>query len=143
MKFDYLKQPFSALPNKPYISRPIIPIRIVHQQKYAELFALVDSGADVSLFHSDIARDLGIDLRQADTMVFGGIAEAAVLAYVAQIQLQIVGAKQTISMLAAFTDSQAVDAILGQEGFFEHYQIKFEKYIERLEIKPKRRGLRK
>src|SRR5712692_7581673 len=103
MKFDYLKQPFVALPNQPYISRPLIPIRILHEQKEAELFALVDSGADISLFHLDIARDLGIDLSSADTMIFGGIAEAEVKAYMTPIQIQVLGAKETFSILAAFT----------------------------------------
>jgi hypothetical protein len=41
-----------------------------------------------------------------------------------------------IDVEVGFTDAIGVDAILGQADFFEHHQIKFERYKESVEIKP-------
>jgi hypothetical protein len=60
MKFDYLKQPNFNDPQKPWISRPMIPVRLFHQGKHVDVYALVDSGADTSLFHASLATTLGI-----------------------------------------------------------------------------------
>lgn len=139
MKFDYLKQPNFLNPAKPWISRPLIPIRLTHQDKHLDVYALVDSGADVSVFHSSIAKELGIDIQSGRKEKFFGIAGEGVDVYFHKIKLQIIGAPEVIEIEAGFTDSKGVAAILGQAGFFENYHIKFERDKERVEITPIRK----
>ncbi len=49
---------------------------------------------------------------------------------------QPLGARERMTIDVGFTDSPGVMALLGQQDFFEHYQITFERYKERLELKP-------
>lgn len=136
MKFDYVKQPNFLNPEKPWISRPLIPVRLSYQSKSLNVYALIDSGADASLFHSSIAKELGINFISGRKEKFFGISGDNIDVYFHKITLQIIGAAESIEIESGFTDSKGVGAILGQAGFFENYHIKFERDKERLEIIP-------
>ena len=51
---------------------PIIPIRLLGAEPVT-VYALIDSGAVVSLFHSDIAEYAGIDLGRAEPVYLAGV----------------------------------------------------------------------
>lgn len=136
MKFDYLKQPNFLNPQKPWISRPLIPVRLLHKEKHLDVYALIDSGADASVFHSSIARELGINIESGRQEQFSGISEGSIEVYFHIIKLQIKGTSDLIELEAGFTGSKGVGAILGQAGFFDNYYIKFERNKERVEILP-------
>jgi len=140
MKFDYLKQPNFRNPNQPWISRPLIPVRLLNGEKQIRLLALVDSGADSSLFHASIARELGLDLRSGREQTYHGISGGnGITAFVHSIEMQIQGAPEVVKLQAAFTESEGVGAILGQSDFFDFYHIRFEKDKDRIEIVPGRK----
>lgn len=136
MKFEYRKQPNFTDPNKPWISRPIIPVRLLHGSRHIDVYALVDSGADTALFHSSIAKELGLEVEKGRPQKFFGIAEVGIDVYFHTIELQIVGTQDSIRIEAGFTHSKGVGAILGQSGFFDDHHIKFERDKERIEITP-------
>lgn len=136
MKFDYLKQPNFLNPNKPWISRPLIPVRLLYNNKYLDVYALIDSGADASIFHYSIGKELGIDVEAGRKEKFFGISADSIEVYFHKIKLQIRGLSEIIKIEVGFTDSKGVGAILGQNGFFENYHIKFERDKERVEITP-------
>ncbi|MEK7181087.1 MAG: retropepsin-like aspartic protease [Patescibacteria group bacterium] len=141
MKFDYLKQPNFNNPNQPWVSRPFVPVRLFNGGKKIDIYALVDSGADASLFHSSLAKELGIDLVAGRKQTFFGISSGpGIEVYIHPIRLQVVGASETFEIEAGFTESQGVGAILGQSGFFDRYHIKFERDKERIEITPVKGG---
>jgi len=139
MKFDYLKQPNFLNPNKHWISRPFIPIRLLYNDKYIDVYALIDSGADASLFHSSIGKELRIDMESGRKEKFFGISTNGIDVYFHKVQLQIKGLSEIIDLEVGFTESKGVGAILGQSGFFENYHIKFERDKERVEITPIKR----
>ena len=139
MKFDYLKQPNLLNPRRPWISRPLIPIRLIYQEKHVDVYALIDSGADATLFHSSIAKTLGIDTEIGRKEEYFGISGEGIDVYFHKIQLQITGSLEVNELEAGFTDSKGVAAILGQAGFFENYHIEFERDKERVEIVPVRK----
>jgi hypothetical protein len=95
---------------------------------------LLDSGAIDSIFHSSIARVLGIDLTSGRPKEYTGIAGQTILAYLHPIQLQVQGFHERITLEAAFTDAHEL-ALIGQTGFFDEYQVTFERYRGRFEIK--------
>lgn len=134
MKFDYLKQPNFLNPNKPWVSRPLIPIRLLYKNKHIDVYALIDSGADASIFHSSIGVELGINIKFGRKEQFFGISEGGIEVYFHKVKLQIKGLLEIIKLEIGFTDSKKVGAILGQSGFFENYHIKFERNKERVEI---------
>jgi hypothetical protein len=57
MKFPYYKI-------KEGVIRPIIEIELFCNDKKLRYFALIDSGADMNIFHAEIAVALGIDIEK-------------------------------------------------------------------------------
>jgi hypothetical protein len=84
--------------------------------------AIVDSGATRCLFHCDIGRFLGLDIRSGEkeiTQGIGGLSDT----YLHDIALYIPGGPVTIK--AAFKEDLPIAALLGMNGFFEHFVITF------------------
>lgn len=135
MKYPYLKLP-SVQPGFKWVSRPYIPIRLTGPKDIWEGYALLDSGADRSLFNIQIAEKIGLELIQTPEENFGGIEGGSLKAKLHKVKLQIAGMDQGIEILAGFIDSSGVAAILGQDGFFDEFRIKFEKDRGIIEITP-------
>ncbi len=91
MKFDYLKQPNFLNPNKSWISRPLIPINLFYKGKSLKVYSLIDSGADTSLFHYSIGKELEIDIKTGRKEQFFGIVKDGIDVYFHKIKLQIIG----------------------------------------------------
>ncbi|MEK7536863.1 MAG: hypothetical protein AAB584_00245 [Patescibacteria group bacterium] len=141
MKFPYLKQPHISK-QKSWISRPLIPVRLFYKNKHIDVYALIDSGADSSIFHSSIADLLGVNLRDGRKESFFGISGSnyGIDVYFHKIKLQIIGSSDTVEIEVGFAYSPGVAAILGQNGFFDNFHVKFERDKERVEILPVRKN---
>lgn len=135
MKFPYLKLP-SYNPNLRWIARPYIPIKITGPKRFWEGYGLIDSGADRCLFNIKIAEDIGLDLNEENSDNFSGIEGGSLKATLQKVKLQINGMDKEITVVAGFIDSPGVVVILGQDGFFDHFTIKFEKDHGIVEIIP-------
>ncbi len=84
---------------------------------------MIDSGASSCLFHADIARFLGLDLKSGVrrmTNGIGGLEET----WVHDILLFLPGGPVKIS--AGFKENLTVAGLLGMQGFFEHFTITFD-----------------
>lgn len=126
MKFPYLKLP-SHDPKLKWTARPYIRIRLRGQAASKDVYALIDSGADRSLFNTQMAQALGLNLDKAAEEIFSGIEGGSLKAKLHKVIVQIVGMSEEIEILAGFINSSGVVAILGQDGFFDAFRIKFEK----------------
>jgi predicted aspartyl protease len=135
MKFPYFKTP-RADPRKKWVARPIIPVVLSGPKKNIPIYALIDSGADKCLFNAEVGTEIGIDLERGEKEYFSGIEAGRVVTYLHKIHLQISGIDKMIEVEAGFTAAQGVVAILGQEGFFDNFRIKFEKDHNTIEITP-------
>ncbi len=138
MKFPYLKIPAKKL-GKKWISRPIIPVTLFGPKGSITVDALIDSGADRCLFHTDLGREIGLELEKGEKESFGGIEGGRIPAFLHKIQIQIVGMDKKIEVLAGFAAAPGIFAILGQEEFFDAFRIKFEKDHNVFEITPARK----
>jgi hypothetical protein len=136
MKFDYLKVPQEDSPSAPWLLKPHVKVRLSAGSKSVGVFALIDSGADASLFHASLAEVLGINLTSGMEHRFFGIEGKPVIAYFHKVRLQLVGMPGSLDIAVAFTNSEGVGALLGQADFFHHYKVTFERYKERMEISP-------
>jgi len=123
----------------PYVSHrgrfyPIIPVLLEGKERIV-IHALVDSGATISLFPTNIAEDAGIDLRDAEQVYLAGIG-GYVRAYVKKQVRVAVEELGSITIPIAFTEYIASDiAILGRQGFFEAFEITFREWEKKLIIK--------
>jgi hypothetical protein len=111
----------------------MVQVTLFSKAKRKQVVCLVDSGADESLVHSSIGREIGIDIESGACKRFDGIA-GAVEAYVHPVELVIQGFSERVMFDAAFTDAEGVDAILGQAGFFENFKICFDRSRGKIEI---------
>ena len=100
--------------------------------------ALLDSGADKCLFSNQYAKEIGLDLKNGEEEIFSGIEGGQVKSYLHKIELQIIGDSNKIRVIVGFTNAPGVNAILGQEGFFDAFRIKFERDCNAIEINPSR-----
>jgi len=135
MKFPYIKTP-SADPRKKWVSRPMIQVALFGPRGNLTIWALIDSGADKCLFNSALGKEIGLDLEKGEKENFNGIEGEQIVAHMHRIQLQVIGIDEKIEVVAGFTDAKGVFAILGQEGFFDAFRIKFERDHNIIEINP-------
>jgi hypothetical protein len=125
MRFRYTDIENHQDPRRPF-RRPYLIVRLISGERHKDVISLVDSGADLCLFHSDIARMLGIAIEAGPQLVFKGISGVQETAYLHRIDLVVRGLN-AISMDVGFTNSMSVGAgLLGQRGFFEQFHIKFQ-----------------
>lgn len=115
--------------------RPILPI-VIHGARSTAVSALIDSGADRSVFHVSIADEIGIPLEAGEKEIFSGIEGGALPARLHRVKIEIMGMEGSTELIAGFVDADGVSAILGQDGFFDQYRIKFEKDHDTFEITP-------
>lgn len=82
--------PFHDL-NPPKPPAPILPVRLTGRHgKHADTYALLDSGADGSLFHANWARRIGLDLYSGRLGTLEGIKPGEFMdCYIHRIHLTI------------------------------------------------------
>ena len=124
MRFRYTEIPNRSSPAQPF-HRPYLIVRLTNGSKHKDVIALVDSGADLCLFHRDIAALIGLDVETGSELPFQGVSGAQGNAYLHNVKLGVRG-MEPIELVAGFTDSIAVGTgLLGQYGFFENLNVSF------------------
>ncbi len=68
----------------------MIPVRLFHADRHVVVEALIDSGADITLFHSSLAEVLGIPVESGRHTVAQGISGDPVDVYFQRIKFQVV-----------------------------------------------------
>ena len=135
MKFRYTDIQNHQDPRKPF-NRPYLIVRLLNGNRHKDVISLVDSGADVCLFHSDIGRMLGIEIEAAPELAFQRVSGVREVAYLHRVNLVVRGLS-SITLEVGFTNSMAVGAgLLGQRGFFEQFQISFHLKQHSFEVTP-------
>lgn len=121
----------------PQIIRPIIQIVLKAKGKFVIYLALIDSGADYCIFNIQVAKELGIPL-QSRKVSLKGIGREKVTGYLGKVEMSINGA--SYDLIAIFAQiSDFGHGILGQKGFFDHFDVKLsyqKQAIELTKLKP-------
>jgi hypothetical protein len=114
--------PSGAFPDASYYERPLIPVTLSAGRKSARLLALIDSGADNTIFSKQVAEMLGLDLRRAPADSFCGTSGHEQPARHRKMAVQV-GAV-SYQTLVGFTELPCeVAGILGQDGFFDQFVV--------------------
>ena len=72
---------------------PIITdVKISYKQKVFDIFALIDSGATVSIFKSEVADSLGINIEKGKEISLGGVG-GRIKGYIHEPEIQVAGKK--------------------------------------------------
>lgn len=116
MKFNYKKLPSGHL-------RPIVKVGVKNGEQSIDYFVLIDSGADLCLFHSEIADLIGIDVKSGIREEVGGITEGEKQSYyLHDIILNIGGWDFPVTVGFMPTLSRLGHGLVGQRGFFDKFK---------------------
>lgn len=117
------------------VKRPIIPLIIKSDTCFILYHGLIDSGADHCIFSLEIAKELGLKLSAKDKVEFIGIGKDRVKGYWGKIDIKIGGLAYTEEVIFAEI-SDFGHGILGQQGFFDHFDVKLSYQKQKIEIEP-------
>lgn len=124
-RFRYVRipaTPSEAFPDASHYERPLIPVTLSAGRKSVRLLALVDSGADNTIFSGQVAAMLGLDLRRAPADSFCGTSGHEQLARYRKLTVQV--GTVSYQALVGFTELPCeVAGILGQDGFFDQFVV--------------------
>ncbi|HEY4487744.1 MAG TPA: hypothetical protein VI483_03210 [Candidatus Paceibacterota bacterium] len=123
-EYDYSAQ---LGPRGSYYHRPLITVEILYKPTGEKVLvnALIDSGTDGDVIHSDIARTLKINPATCRRAELGGIGSA--IGFAAIVTIFVPDFNVAMDATVAFVDKLPADALLGQRHFFQRFKIRFEK----------------
>ena len=113
-----------------YIYRPVIAVRLSLKNKIIVFDGLIDSGADECTFPGWVMKTLGKDVHTGKQRIFKGIG-GSVLAYLHETRIEIMGNPFTANVYYSHEWDDMPFGLLGQAGFFSHFDIQFN-YQEKL-----------
>lgn len=98
------------------------------------VLALVDSGSTDCILPASLGEVLGIDVPSGKPHTFHSFNLEPTPGFLHTIKLQVTGFRHWADVSVAFIQSEKVMPILGEVGFFDHYQVVFERFKRQFEI---------
>lgn len=139
MKFKYRKvsvSPSEAFPKRNHVLRPIIPLSIITKRRRVRYEALIDSGSDYTIFPKALEAILGLSPKKGKKESVVGVSGASLDVYFHHISIEVGGSE--VKIYAGFAEAMNQDpGILGQNGFFDLFTVKFNLTKEEIEIRTK------
>lgn len=139
MNFPYKKFPVDLqnclFPQKKSSLRPVIQIDLDSPNGQFGYFVLIDSGADYCMFHASIGERLGLDIKKGDSLTFFGTSGHPQKAYFHKVSFKIGGHEHGCSVGFSYDMENLAYGLLGQDGFFDKWHVKFEYDKENIELK--------
>ncbi|TET39883.1 MAG: hypothetical protein E3J65_02730 [Dehalococcoidia bacterium] len=140
LKYDYLKypaEPSEAFPRRFSASRPVIPIRLIKGTKDVRYHAIIDSGADLCIFHAQIGEVIGLTIESGKLLKFTGISGQQLTAYFHDLEIEVGGYR--FDCYAGFSREMEnmPYGLLGQVGFFDLFNVVFDYEKQRIGLKLK------
>src|SRR5260221_12678157 len=139
MNFRYKKFPVDPnncpFPNKKSAFRPVIQIDLEGINGKFGYFVLIDCGADYCIFHASIDELLGLNIKSGKPITFFGTSGQPQKAYFHEITFKIGGNPHKCNVGFSYDMEKLAYGLLGQEGFFNMWTVKFEYHKENVELK--------
>lgn len=99
---------------------------------------LVDSGADICIFHSEAGEALGLDIPKGKPREVFGVGGKASLYYLHEVEIEVGGWAHKIEagFMPDISGKRMPYGIVGQKGFFDNFVVQFNLKKEEIELKP-------
>ncbi len=108
----------------------LIPVTLRAKEELT-LYALVDSGAIISLFPEDVADAIGLDLSKSETLYLTGVGGYIKGKHVPKVEVVVREFRLRIPIV--FIPYTPIElAVLGRQGFFEAFEITFREWEKKL-----------
>ena len=102
---------------------PIIPVTLIKENVEIDTDALVDSGANISVFREEIAECLEIVIEDGEEILLQGLG-GRIVGYMHELKVRV--DDEEFPCKVVFSKELTVGLnILGREGFFEYFQVTF------------------
>lgn len=119
----------------PEIIRPIIEVILKSETRVGIFPSLIDSGADHCIFSIDTAKLLGIKRKPENKTTIAGIGRDVVKGCCDELELRIADRIYTTRVIFAKISDYGF-GILGQQGFFDHFDVNLSYQKQEIEIMP-------
>ena len=137
MKYEYTVVADETETGGNVLKRPIVDVEISNGKHKRTFVALIDSGADRIHMPSYIASILGIDREKCPRVTSMGISMEGTAGFLSELTFRIHGQTAPFTAPVVFIDTD-IPVLLGREGFFDKYRIRFEQDHDIFEITPSR-----
>ncbi|HEX9735248.1 MAG TPA: aspartyl protease family protein [Thermoanaerobaculia bacterium] len=114
------------------IYEPTIPVAIEGPRGSADVFMIIDSGADISLIPFSVGEYIGLDLDITQRRDVRGIGESSVAYILSDVRLRIGDIVLTARIAWSLTDD--VPLILGRLDVFRELVIEFREFEDKIVI---------
>jgi hypothetical protein len=128
---SYYEFPYVKFHGRSY---PLIPITLRHNRRAVNTFALLDSGASVSVFRPEIARILRLT-HVKGSAVRMGTPVGGVDIDMHRVEV-LVQSTQFMSNIGFSKKYAASFNIIGREGFFRHFSVCFNEIMRTVVLVP-------
>ena len=125
--------PDDAFPDRVSIQRPVLVVVLENGPNVVGTLAIVDSGADSCIFPASLAGPLGIAIPNRNRSVFSGTTDSPQIAYFENVRARIWDSTTKsfvfdFGLYAGFCDTleHVGHGLLGQNGFFSRFVVKFD-----------------
>lgn len=118
-----------------HTKRPVVEVEFSRGNQRRKFLALIDLGADHIMMPAAIAEVLGIDLAACPRRAVLGVSMEPIDGFVSHLTFQISNQEDRFDAPVLFIETD-VPVLLGREGFFDIYRIKFEQDHDTFEIVP-------
>jgi hypothetical protein len=118
-----------------FTKRPIVEVEISNGNQARKFLALIDSGADQIHLPAAIAEVFGIDRNICKPWRSMGISMQDTPGFLSELTFHIRNQPESFTAPVVFIDTD-VPILLGRDGFFDQYRIKFEQDHDVFEITP-------
>ena len=121
-----------AFKNEPTAWMPLLTLKLakVHDLWTPRFRAVVDSGSPWCIFPTALGDYLGINVSKGIESTIGGILKGGKEPiYFHKIKM-LVENNWSINVMAGFTKRLAVTGILGRDGFFDNFLVRFDHSIK-------------
>jgi hypothetical protein len=140
MSFPYQRllfgQPQFSLDGLLYRPKPVIPITLIGPSGTSCLDAVIDTGADDTLFPVDEALKVGLDLRRFRRGTTTGIGATVINVRYCQVTLRLAAGHEQWEWCAwvGFTTAPLRRPLLGYAGFLRFFTANFHGETEEVEL---------
>lgn len=121
------------------VSRPVIPVVLKNKDQEIGYHVLVDSGADICLFHAEIGEAIGIDIIRGTAREVFGVGGKVSVYYQHRVIIDVGGLAYEIEagFLPTIGGRIVPYGIVGQKGFFEFFKVIFDQQLGEIDLRRK------
>jgi hypothetical protein len=129
-------RPVVSLGGRTVRPRPLIDATLIGPTGSKVVTALLDSGADDTVFPEQVAQSIGLDLSNAPRYTVTGVGSPPLVIAYAQISLRLTDGKEFREWPAVvgFTSAQMTHALLGFAGCLQFFDALFRGEREVVEL---------